>query len=51
MARVKRSVNARKKRRATLDRAKGFRGQRKSSYADNRTQKREAPNPVEYALR
>ena len=32
MARVKRSVHARKKRRATLERAKGFRGQRKSSY-------------------
>ena len=32
MARVKRSVNARKKRRATLERAKGFRGQRHSSY-------------------
>ena len=32
MARVKRSVNARKKRRALLERAKGYRGQRKSSY-------------------
>ena len=32
MTRVKRSVNARKKRRATLDRTKGFRGQAKSSY-------------------
>ena len=32
MARVKRSVHARKKRRSTLERAKGFRGQRKSSY-------------------
>ncbi len=32
MARVKRSVHARKKRRATLDRAKGYRGRRKSSY-------------------
>ena len=32
MARVKRSVNARKKRRAVLERAKGYRGQRKSSY-------------------
>ncbi len=32
MARVKRSVHARKKRRATLERAKGYRGQRHSSY-------------------
>jgi large subunit ribosomal protein L20 len=32
MARVKRSVNARKKRRAVLERAKGYRGQRHSSY-------------------
>ena len=32
MARVKRSVNARKKRREVLERAKGYRGQRKSSY-------------------
>ena len=32
MARVKRSVNARKKRRATLDRAKGYRGQSSKSY-------------------
>src|SRR5215213_6158775 len=32
MTRVKRSVNARKKRRAVLERAKGYRGQRKSSY-------------------
>ena len=32
MSRVKRSVNARKKRRATLERTKGFRGQAKSSY-------------------
>ncbi len=33
MSRVKRSVHARKKRRATLDRAKGYRGQSsKSSY-------------------
>jgi large subunit ribosomal protein L20 len=32
MARVKRSVHARKKRKATLERAKGFRGQRHSSY-------------------
>ena len=32
MSRVKRSVHARKKRRALLDRAKGYRGQRHSSY-------------------
>ena len=32
MSRVKRSVHARKKRRATLDRTKGFRGQAHSSY-------------------
>ena len=32
MPRVKRSVHARKKRRATLDRAKGFRGEAHSSY-------------------
>ena len=32
MPRVKRSVHARKKRRATLERTKGFRGQAHSSY-------------------
>ena len=32
MTRVKRSVHARKKRRATLDRAKGYRGDAHSSY-------------------
>ena len=32
MSRVKRSVHARKKRRATLERAKGYRGQSHSSY-------------------
>ena len=32
MTRVKRSVHARKKRRATLDRTKGFRGEAHSSY-------------------
>jgi large subunit ribosomal protein L20 len=32
MARVKRSVHARKKRKATLERAKGFRGRGHSSY-------------------
>ena len=32
MSRVKRSVAARKKRRATLERAKGYRGQAHSSY-------------------
>jgi large subunit ribosomal protein L20 len=32
MTRVKRSVNAKKKRRATLERAKGFRGDANSNY-------------------
>ena len=32
MTRVKRSVNARKKRRSTLERAQGFRGEAHSSY-------------------
>ena len=32
MARVKRSIHAKKKRRATLERAKGFRGEAHSSY-------------------
>ena len=32
MARVKRAVNAQKKRRATLERAKGFRGEAHSNY-------------------
>ena len=32
MTRVKRSVNAKKKRRATLERAKGFRGEANSNY-------------------
>ena len=32
MSRVKRSVHARKKRRATLERAKGFRGEASSNY-------------------
>ena len=32
MPRVKRSVHARKKRRATLERAKGFRGEASSNY-------------------
>jgi len=32
VTRVKRSVNARKKRRATLERAKGFRGEAHSNY-------------------
>jgi large subunit ribosomal protein L20 len=32
MSRVKRSANARKKRRATLERAKGYRGEAHSSY-------------------
>ena len=32
MARVKRSLHAKKKRRATLDRTKGYRGQAHSSY-------------------
>ncbi|MDO5720187.1 MAG: 50S ribosomal protein L20 [Actinomycetaceae bacterium] len=56
MARVKRSVNARKKRRVVLDRASGYRGQRSRlyrkakeqvthsmvySYRDRRTRKRD----------
>lgn len=56
MARVKRAVNARKKRRTTLDRASGYRGQRSRlyrkakeqvthsmvySYRDRRTRKRD----------
>ena len=32
MARVKRSVNAQKKRRSTLERASGYRGQRSRLY-------------------
>jgi large subunit ribosomal protein L20 len=32
MTRVKRSVNARKKRRAVLERAKGYRGEKRTSY-------------------
>jgi large subunit ribosomal protein L20 len=32
MTRVKRSVNARKKRRAVLDQAKGYRGEKRTSY-------------------
>ena len=32
MTRVKRSVHARKKRRAVLERAKGYRGEKHSSY-------------------
>jgi large subunit ribosomal protein L20 len=32
MTRVKRSVHARKKRRSTLDRARGYRGEKHSSY-------------------
>jgi large subunit ribosomal protein L20 len=32
VSRVKRSIHARKKRRATLERTKGYRGQAKSSY-------------------
>jgi large subunit ribosomal protein L20 len=32
MSRIKRSVHARKKRRAVLERAKGYRGERHSSY-------------------
>jgi large subunit ribosomal protein L20 len=34
MSRVKRSVSARKKRRATLERTKGYRGQAHSSYKE-----------------
>ena len=37
MTRVKRSVNARKKRRAVLERAKGYRGEKHSSYGAPRS--------------
>jgi len=38
MSRVKRSVHARKKRRATLERAKGYRGRKHSSYKQAKEQ-------------
>ncbi len=38
MSRVKRSVHARKKRRATLERAKGYRGKKHSSYKQAKEQ-------------
>ena len=41
MARVKRAVNAQKKRRTTLERASGYRGQRSRLY-------RKAKEPVSY---
>jgi large subunit ribosomal protein L20 len=38
MSRVKRSVHARKKRRSTLERAKGYRGKKHSSYKQAKEQ-------------
>ena len=38
MSRVKRSVHARKKRRSVLERAKGYRGQKHSSYTQAKEQ-------------
>jgi large subunit ribosomal protein L20 len=64
MARVKRSVNAQKKRREVLDRASGYRGQRSRlyrkakeqvthsmvyAYADRRTRKGDFPSAVDPA--
>ena len=48
MTRVKRSVNARKKRRATLERAKGYRGEKHSSY---RRAKEQVMKSESYAYR
>ena len=48
MTRVKRSVNARKKRRATLERAKGFRGEAHSSY---KRAKEQVQRSLRYAYR
>ena len=39
MARVKRAVNAHKKRRTVLERAKGYRGQRSRLYRDRKARK------------
>ena len=48
MTRVKRSVNARKKRRSTLERAKGYRGEKHSSY---RRAKEQVMKSESYAYR
>ncbi|MDV6012259.1 50S ribosomal protein L20 [Haloechinothrix sp. LS1_15] len=48
MARVKRAVNAQKKRRATLERAKGYRGQRSRLY---RKAKEQTLHSFNYAYR
>lgn len=48
MARVKRSVNAKKKRRTTLDRASGYRGQRSRLY---RKAKEQVTHSMVYAYR
>ena len=48
MARVKRSVNAQKKRRETLERAKGYRGQRSRLY---RKAKEQVTHSLVYAYR
>ena len=48
MSRVKRSVHARKKRRTTLERAKGYRGEKHSSY---RRAKEQVMKSESYAYR
>src|SRR3954471_21391514 len=48
MARVKRSINAKKKRRATLERTKGFRGEANSNY---KRAKEALMKPDSYAYR
>ena len=48
MARVKRALNAQKKRRVTLERAKGYRGQRSRLY---RKAKEQMLHPMTYAYR
>lgn len=48
MARVKRAVNAHKKRRATLDRASGYRGQRSRLY---RKAKEQVTHSLTYSFR
>ena len=48
MARVKRAVNAHKKRRSTLERAKGYRGQRSRLY---RKAKEQLLHSLAYAYR
>ena len=48
MARVKRAVNAHKKRRVVLERASGYRGQRSRLY---RKAKEQVPHSLTYAYR